>query len=87
MVYRDGWYCPLATRGSGCRGADSGYSIRVGRAKKVVGSFLDDLGLDTLKGGGKLFQGSGGRVIGTSLFGLLDFGDGVQKFSMPGIDR
>ena len=34
-----------------------------------------------LQGGGKLFVGSGGRVIGPGHFGLLDLGDGVQKFS------
>ena len=34
-----------------------------------------------LQGGGKLFVGSGGRVIGPGHFGLIDLGDGVQKFS------
>src|SRR5215472_6675590 len=35
-----------------------------------------------IQGGGKLVIGSGGRVIGAGHFGLLDLGDGVQKFSM-----
>lgn len=81
MIYRDGWYYLLATHGSCCRGADSGYNIRVGRARKVTGPFLDHMGVDMLEGGGKLFVGSGGRVIGPGHFGLLDLGDGVQKFS------
>lgn len=81
MIYHDGWYYLLATHGSCCRGADSGYNIRVGRARKVIGPFLDNSGLDMLHGGGKLFVGSGGRVIGPGHFGLLDLGDGVQKFS------
>jgi arabinan endo-1,5-alpha-L-arabinosidase len=81
MIYHDGWYYLLATHGSCCRGADSGYNIRVGRARKVTGPFLDHTGLDMLQGGGKLFLGSGGRVIGPGHFGLLDLGDGVQKFS------
>ncbi|MBI4662889.1 MAG: family 43 glycosylhydrolase [Verrucomicrobia bacterium] len=81
MIYRDGWYYLLATHGSCCRGADSGYNIRVGRAKKVTGPFLDHLGIEMLKGGGKFFVGSGGRVVGPGHFGLLDLGDGVQKFS------
>jgi arabinan endo-1,5-alpha-L-arabinosidase len=34
-----------------------------------------------LQGGGKLFVGSGGRVVGAGHFGLLDLGDGVQRFS------
>lgn len=82
MIYHDGWYYLLATHGSCCRGADSGYNIRVGRAKKVTGPFLDNMGLDMIQGGGKLFIGSGGRVIGAGHFGLLDLGDGVQKFSL-----
>jgi arabinan endo-1,5-alpha-L-arabinosidase len=82
LIYHDGWYYLLATHGSCCRGADSGYNIRMGRAKKVTGPFLDHMGVDMIQGGGKLFVGSGGRVIGPGHFGLLDIGDGVQKFSM-----
>jgi arabinan endo-1,5-alpha-L-arabinosidase len=81
LIYHDGWYYLLATHGSCCRGADSGYNIRVGRARSVFGPYLDNLGIDMLQGGGKLFVGSGGRVIGPGHFGLLDLGDGVQKFS------
>jgi arabinan endo-1,5-alpha-L-arabinosidase len=81
MIFHDGWYYLLATHGSCCRGADSGYNIRVGRAKKVTGPFLDSEGIDMIQGGGKLFLGSGGRVVGPGHFGLLDLGEGVQKFS------
>ena len=82
MMYHDGWYYLLATHGSCCRGADSGYNIRVGRARKVTGPYLDHMGVDMIQGGGKLLIGSGGRVIGAGHFGLLDLGDGVQKFSL-----
>jgi arabinan endo-1,5-alpha-L-arabinosidase len=82
MIYHDGWYYLLLTHGSCCRGADSGYNIRMGRATKVSGPFLDNMGIDMIEGGGKLLIGSGGRVIGPGHFGLLDLGDGVQKFSM-----
>jgi arabinan endo-1,5-alpha-L-arabinosidase len=82
MIYHDGWYYLLATHGSCCRGADSGYNIRVGRSKKVTGPYLDAEGIDMIQGGGKLLIGSGGRVIGAGHFGLLDLGQGVQKFSM-----
>ncbi len=81
LLYRDGWYYLLATHGSCCRGADSGYNIRVGRARSIFGPYLDHTGLDMIQGGGKLFLGSGGRVIGPGHFGLLDLGEGVQKFS------
>ena len=82
MMYRDGWYYLLATHGSCCRGADSGYNIRCGRSRKVTGPFLDAEGVDMIQGGGKLLIGSGGRVVGAGHFGLLDLGDGVQKFSL-----
>jgi arabinan endo-1,5-alpha-L-arabinosidase len=81
MIYHSGWYYLLATHGSCCRGADSGYNIRMGRSRKVTGPFLDNMGIDMIKGGGKLFAGSSGRVVGPGHFGLLDLGDGVQKFS------
>jgi arabinan endo-1,5-alpha-L-arabinosidase len=82
MIFRDGWYYLLVTHGSCCAGANSSYNIRMGRAKKVTGPFLDNMGIDMLQGGGKLFLGSGGRYIGPGHFGLLDLGDGVQKFSL-----
>ncbi len=82
MIYHDGWYYLLLTHGSCCRGSDSGYNIRMGRARKVTGPFLDNIGVDMIEGGGKLLIGSGGRMVGPGHFGLLDLGDGVQKFSM-----
>ncbi len=81
LIFRDGWYYLLVTHGSCCQGANSSYNIRMGRAKKVTGPFLDNMGIDMLQGGGKLFLGSGGRFVGPGHFGLLDLGDGVQKFS------
>lgn len=81
MIYHDGWYYLLATHGSCCRGTDSGYNIRVGRSRNVAGPFLDNMGIDMIRGGGKLFAGSAGRVVGPGHFGLLDLGDGVQRFS------
>ena len=82
MIYHDGYYYLLATHGSCCAGADSGYNIRVGRSKKPTGPFVDNVGVDMLQGGGKLFLGSEGRFIGPGHFGLIEPGDGVQKFSL-----
>jgi arabinan endo-1,5-alpha-L-arabinosidase len=81
MIHREGWYYLLVTHGSCCAGANSSYNIRMGRSRKVTGPFLDNMGIDMLQGGGKLFLGSGGRFIGPGHFGPLDLGDGVQKFS------
>jgi arabinan endo-1,5-alpha-L-arabinosidase len=82
MIYHDGWYYLLATHGSCCVGSASGYNIRLGRSKKVTGPFLDNTGIDMIQGGGKLLITSSGRLVGPGHFGLLDLGDGVQKFSM-----
>jgi arabinan endo-1,5-alpha-L-arabinosidase len=81
MIYHDGYYYLLGTRGSCCRGADSGYHIRVGRSKSVTGPFVDNMGIDKIQGGGKLVIGSGGRLIGPGHFGMMNVADGVQKFS------
>jgi arabinan endo-1,5-alpha-L-arabinosidase len=81
MIAREGWYYLLVTHGSCCAGGNSTYNIRMGRSKKVTGPFIDNMGIDMLQGGGKLFAGSSGRHIGPGHFGLLDLGDGVQKFS------
>jgi arabinan endo-1,5-alpha-L-arabinosidase len=82
MMFRDGWYYLLLTHGSCCVSANSTYNIRMGRSRNVAGPFLDNVGIDMLQGGGKLFLGSGGRFIGPGHFGLLDLGGGVQKFSL-----
>jgi len=82
MMYHDGWYYLLATHGSCCRGADSGYNIRMGRSRKVTGPYLDAEGVDMILGGGTKLIGSGGRLVGPGHFGLLDLGQGVMKFSM-----
>ncbi len=81
MMYRDGWYYLLGTHGTCCDGANSTYNIRVARSRKVTGPFLDNVGIDALKGGGKLVVAASGRFVGPGHFGLLDLGDGVQKFS------
>ena len=81
LIYRDGWYYLLGTHGTCCNGASSTYNIRVGRSRKVTGPYLDNMGMDMLRGGGKLVVAANGRYIGPGHFGLLDLGDGVQKFS------
>ncbi len=82
MIHADGWYYLLVTHGSCCAGGNSTYNIRMGRSRKVAGPFIDNMGVDMLQGGGKLFAGSSGRQVGPGHFGLLELGDGVQKFSL-----
>lgn len=82
LLYRDGWYYLLGTHGTCCDGANSTYNIRVGRSRNPLGPYVDNMGIPLLRGGGKLVAGARGRHIGVGHFGLMDLGDGVQKFSM-----
>jgi arabinan endo-1,5-alpha-L-arabinosidase len=82
MMYRDGWYYLLGTHGTCCDAANSSYNFRVGRSRSVLGPYIDNVGIPLLKGGGKLVAAGHGRVFGLGHFGLLDLGDGVQKFTM-----
>ncbi|HYG23190.1 MAG TPA: family 43 glycosylhydrolase [Verrucomicrobiae bacterium] len=81
LMYHEGWYYLLGTHGTCCDGANSTYNIRVGRSRKVTGPFLDNMGIDMLKGGGKLVVAANGRYLGPGHFGWINLGDGVQKFS------
>ena len=81
MMYRDGWYYLLGTHGTCCDGANSTYNIRVGRSKKVTGPYVDNMGIPMLRGGGKFVVGADSRYVGPGHFGLMDLGDGVEKFS------
>jgi len=81
LIYREGWYYLLGTHGTCCDGANSTYNIRVGRAKRVTGPFVDNAGIDMLRGGGKLVAAANGRLIGAGHFGRIVLGDGAEKFS------
>ena len=82
LLYRDGYYYLLGTHGTCCDGPNSSYNIRVGRSRSPTGPYLDHMGVPLLKGGGKLVVAGRGRVFGPGHFGLIDLGDGMQKFSM-----
>jgi arabinan endo-1,5-alpha-L-arabinosidase len=82
LINHDGWYYLLVTHGSCCQGANSTYNIRMGRSRKVTGPYLDNMGVDMIEGGGKLFASSRGRHVGPGHFGRLDLGDGIEKFSL-----
>ncbi|HOK95892.1 MAG TPA: family 43 glycosylhydrolase [Anaerohalosphaeraceae bacterium] len=81
LIYRDGWYYLFGTHGTCCSGTHSTYNIRVGRSRKPTGPYLDNMGIDMLRGGGKLVVAANNRLIGPGHFGLIDLGNDVQKFS------
>ena len=82
LEYRNGWYYLLGTHGTCCDSANSTYNIVVGRSKNVTGPYIDNMGRDMLKGGGKMVISSGGgRTNGAGHFGRTILGEGVEKVS------
>jgi arabinan endo-1,5-alpha-L-arabinosidase len=81
LLYRDGWYYLLGTHGTCCDGANSTYNIVVGRSRKVTGPYLDNMGRDMLKGGGKMVVAASERLLGPGHFGRANLADGVEKMS------
>ena len=81
LEYRDGWYYLLGTHGTCCDGANSTYNIVVGRSRKVTGPYLDNMGRDMLRGGGKMLLAARERLIGPGHFGRVVLEEGVEKMS------
>ena len=81
LIYRDGWYYLLGTHGTCCDGVNSTYNIVVGRSRSVTGPYLDNVGRDMLKGGGKMVIGGGRRQAGAGHFGRTVVDEGVEKMS------
>ncbi len=81
LEYRNGWYYLLGTHGTCCDGSNSTYNIVVGRSRNVTGPYLDNMGRDMLKGGGKMVLAAGDRLIGPGHFGRVIVEDGVEKMS------
>ncbi|MGN6369164.1 MAG: arabinan endo-1,5-alpha-L-arabinosidase [Phycisphaerae bacterium] len=76
----DGYYYLFVSVGLCCRGADSTYHTRVGRATKITGPYLDKEGNDMLLGGGTPFSESDGIFIGPGHAGIIEVG-GKYYFS------
>ncbi len=81
LMYRNGWYYLLGTHGTCCDGPNSTYNIVVGRSRNVTGPYLDNMGRDMLKGGGKMVIAAGNRKTGPGHFGRYIEDDGVEKMS------
>jgi arabinan endo-1,5-alpha-L-arabinosidase len=81
LEYRDGWYYLLGTHGTCCDGPNSTYNIVVGRSRSVTGPYVDNMGRDMLKGGGKMVVATGDRVNGAGHFGRFIVEEGVEKMS------
>jgi len=72
-IYRhDGHYYLFASLGMCCRGVNSTYHTRVGRAEKVTGPYLDKDGKDMLDGGGTIVADTVGPFIGPGHAGIIE---------------
>lgn len=80
IIFQSGYFYLFVNHGSCCQGSNSTYNIRVGRAEKITGPYLDYFGDDLKAGGGTLFLAAQDNDIGPGHFGLL-LTDGVEKFS------
>ena len=81
LMYRNGWYYLLGTHGTCCDGTNSTYNIVVGRSREVTGPYLDNMGRDMMKGGGKMVVAAGNRKTGAGHFGRYIEDEGVEKMS------
>ena len=82
MIYNDGWYYLLGTHGTCCDGVNSTYNIVCGRSRKPTGPFLDNMGRDMLRGGGKMVIAAEERLFGAGHFGRIIVEPGVEKASL-----
>ncbi|HEY4082479.1 MAG TPA: arabinan endo-1,5-alpha-L-arabinosidase [Burkholderiaceae bacterium] len=64
IVRHGGWVYLFASFDLCCRGVNSSYNIRVGRARSIEGPFLDRSGRDMMDAGGTLLLSSGARWKG-----------------------
>jgi arabinan endo-1,5-alpha-L-arabinosidase len=80
LYKHDGYYYLFVNWGSCCRGVNSTYNIRVGRSRKVTGPYLDEDGVDMLKGGGTLVLSNKEPLFGPGHAGIL-IDDGKSWFT------
>ncbi len=64
VVRRGSWFHGFVSFDACCRGVDSTYNIRVGRAKNILGPYLDRDGRALLEGGGTLLRAASTRWRG-----------------------
>jgi len=83
LTRHDNFYYLFVNWGECCKGTNSTYEVRVGRAEKITGPYRDCTGQDLADGGGSPFLASSGRFIGPGHIGMVDDGatNGVTRFS------
>jgi arabinan endo-1,5-alpha-L-arabinosidase len=71
LMRHESFYYLFVDWGQCCKGTNSTYEVRVGRATNVTGPYLDRNGKDLVDGGGTKFLMSTGRFIGPGHIGIL----------------
>lgn len=86
IISHDGFFYLFVNHGSCCKGKDSTYNIRVGRARTITGPYMDRDGAPMSTGGGTLFLASDAQRIGPGHFGrVVDYDappSGPERFSI-----
>ncbi|MDX1675190.1 MAG: arabinan endo-1,5-alpha-L-arabinosidase, partial [Longimicrobiales bacterium] len=72
IVRRGGYYYLFVGFDLCCRGVESTYSVRVGRAEQVTGPYLDRDGVPMMEGGGTLVLESYGPIRGPGHASVLE---------------
>jgi len=76
IIRRNGYYYLFVSFDFCCRGKDSTYNIRVGRARCITGPYVDGGGKPMMDGGGTLVLSGAGRWAGPGHCAVLHEKDG-----------
>jgi arabinan endo-1,5-alpha-L-arabinosidase len=76
IVRKHGYYYLFVSFDFCCRGKDSTYNIRVGRARRITGPYVDRDGKSMMEGGGTLVVANQGRWVGSGHCDVLEDKDG-----------
>jgi arabinan endo-1,5-alpha-L-arabinosidase len=86
IYHHDKHYYLFVNWGRCCRGTNSTYNIRIGRAAQITGPYLDKEGKDLNEAGGTLFMETEDDFIGPGHAGIYKEGD-KYWFSLHYYDR
>lgn len=78
IVRKNSYYYLFVSFDFCCRGKDSTYNIRVGRARRLTGPYMDRSGQPMLEGGGTLVVAGQGRWVGPGHCAVLQDKDGEK---------
>lgn len=74
LTYREGFYYLWVSFDACCKGVNSNYNIRLGRAKEITGPYADKEGKPLMDGGGTLILETEGQWIGPGHNSVLQIG-------------